>query len=188
MTQGQGIYAPSPSDGPLVQGEILSQIEQVIFSLPPLQSPEDREFEVQVHPWVIVMTQDCDLAQDYRKGVGSMTPNILFCEVSTAEELSKLLKGSDASARWTQIQQNKDPRYHFLQRATPEFDFQQQGLDEFGIDFKRYFTLPSGEVYSQLTRSAKRHCFLNSPYLEHLAQRFSAFLSRVALDSDHMSE
>jgi hypothetical protein len=57
------------------------------------------------------------------------------------------------------------------------------------IDFKRYFTLPTDELYLRVERQeTRRRCGLKSPYLEHLSARFSCFLSRVALPEDHFSE
>jgi hypothetical protein len=83
---------------------------------------------------------------------------------------------------------NKHERYHFLQLVEPSCDAQGTGLVELGIDFKRYFTLPTEEVYKRVEiGSAKRRCVLESPYLEHFSTRFAYYLSRVALPQDHAS-
>jgi hypothetical protein len=95
---------------------------------------------------------------------------------------------SCGSATWQRIKINNDPRYHFLQKPRPEDDADSTGLEEFVIDFKRYFTVPSKEVYLQLSRQVKRRCVLDSPYLEQLTHRFHSYQSRVALDTDHISE
>ncbi len=189
MSQGIGIYRPSPVNGPLLQGEILSGILQPILTIPE-NSAEAQEFEVKDHPWVIVISQDCDLDQDHKKGLGSSLPNILLSEVSSAEAANQLIKsqGGPGAQRWDRIKKNNEPRYHFLEKSQPEDDTERLGLEEFVIDFKRYFTLPSKELYAQLERQGKRRCVLNSPYLEHLAHRFHSYHSRVALDADHMSE
>jgi len=57
---------------------------------------------------------------------------------------------------------------------------------ELGIDFKRYFTLPTAEVYYQIQRQAARRCCLRSPYLEHLSTRFHAYQQRLALPEDRV--
>ena len=93
------------------------------------------------------------------------------------------------SKAWARIQANKDERYHFLQKAEAIDDVRGEGLPELGIDFKRYFTIPTEEVYWRVhQKEAQRRCVLQSPYLEHLSSRFAYFLSRVALLEDHFSE
>jgi len=64
----------------------------------------------------------------------------------------------------------------------------KQGLPEFVIDFKHYFTLPTDEVYIRLQLETKRRCFLLSQYLEHLSDRFFFYQNRVVLDKEHKSE
>lgn len=92
------------------------------------------------------------------------------------------------SAIWRRIEQNKDERYQFLKRITPEQDTLGEGLPELGIDFKRYFTIPTDEVYVRLSAGVQRRCRLVSPYLEHLSTRFWYFQARVALPAEHRSE
>ena len=65
-------------------------------------------------------------------------------------------------------------------------DALRQGLPELGVDFKRFFTIPTDELYVPITSGAQRRCHLNSPYLEHLTTQFSGFLSRVALPKPHV--
>ena len=90
---------------------------------------------------------------------------------------------------WQRIRINKDERYHFLQIIPPEEDAFLQGIPELGIDFKRYFTLRTDDVYVALTsNTAQRRSRLISPYLEHLSTRFAYYQFRVALPSDHESE
>jgi len=141
----------------------------------------------------IVVTQDCDLEQDFRvrfpdeKPSDKLLPNILFCPVATAVEL----RGTTGitSDIWRRISQNKDERYHFLQAVEAGSDAQQSGLPELGIDFKRVFTLPTDELYLRIELGeAKRRSVLQSPYLEHLSERLAHFNSRVALPEDHFSE
>jgi len=115
-----------------------------------------------------------------------LLPNVLFCEVVTAAEL-KGAAGMNSSI-WGRVQRNKDERYQFLQKVKSAHDAVGQGVPELGIDFKRYFTIPTEEVYAQLKKTSRRRCRLLSPFLEHLSTRFAYYLCRVALPSDHMSE
>ena len=136
------------------------------------------------------MTQDCDLDWDYKaRQKGSeqqkLIPSVLFCEVATAEELFGRIRNSKI---WEKVQQNKDERYQFLQQVSPEDDALGEGLPELGIDFKRYFTIPTGEVYLRLQNpEIRRRCKLNVPYRDHLSTRFCYFQMRVALPAEHAS-
>ncbi|HEY8505607.1 MAG TPA: hypothetical protein VIL46_13565, partial [Gemmataceae bacterium] len=147
-----------------------------------------------IHPFAVVLTQDCDLEQDFRvrfpeaKPSDKLIPGVLFCEVATAEELFGIIRQTNKKL-WDRIKISKDERYHFLQKVDPSSDLLNEGLPELAIDFKRYFTIPTDEVYRRIeVGEAKRRCVLVSPYLEHLSSRFAYFLSRVALPEDHFSE
>ena len=76
-----------------------------------------------------------------------------------------------------------------MQKVDATCDGLQQGLPELTIDFKRYFTIPTDEVYKRIEISeTKRRCVLVGPYLEQLSSRFAYFIGRVALPEDHFSE
>ena len=188
------IYRPSmPGSGSsLRQGEILSNVPQFRFDAATLgiAAPSG---EPMYHPYALILSQDCDLEQDFnvrQKQIASdkLLPSVLFCEVATAEELFGRVK-TIGSKLWERIRINKDERYHFLQKAEADSDALRQGLPELGIDFKHYFTIPTDEIYKRIELGeAKRRCILVSPYLEHLRSRFAYFLSRVALPENHISE
>lgn len=188
---GSGIYSPSPPEGPLRQGEILSDLKQPI-PRSAYHNSEEIVVDFIEHPYAIVVSQDCDLDWDYKARqeegkTSKLLPNILLCEVMTAQNLRN---NSDIKSNiWQRIRINKDERYHFLQTIPPEEDALLQGIPELGIDFKRYFTLRTDEVYAALTsNTAQRRSRLISPYLEHLSTRFAYYQFRVALPSDHESE
>jgi hypothetical protein len=178
-------------EDPLRQGEILSDLVQVHLKLDSLRGEGTPEHALKVHPLTVVLSQDCDLEQDFKARAATVAadktiPNILFCEVITAERLRD--SGGVNSTIWARIRTNKDERYQFLQKVEAADDALGQGLPELGIDFKRYFTVPADEVYWRVQiGEAKRRCVLVSPYLEHLSSRFASYLSRVALPQDHAS-
>jgi hypothetical protein len=186
IPQDIGIYEPPVATGALRQGEVLSQVVQV-----KLQSAEEENrptVELVEHPFAVIVSQDCDLYWDFKARQENRQfslPSVLFCEVVTAEEL----RGTPEikSDIWKRIRQNQDERYQFLQAVPAEKDAQGLGLPELGLDFKRYFTIPTEEVYRQLGASAKRRCRLVTPYAEHLSNRFFQFQSRVALPAEHFS-
>jgi hypothetical protein len=151
---------------------------------------------LKVHPYSVILSQDCDLEQDMKARCKENTsdkivPAVLFCEVFLAESIRNP-KAEDYemnSKFWQKIKQNKDERYHFLQRVESECDSFGEGIPELCIDFKRFFTVPTDELYKRIEiGESRRRCILESPYLEHLSSRFAYYLSRVALPQDHASE
>jgi hypothetical protein len=184
------MYRASDPSGCLRQGEIISDLVRARLHLGSIGGDPIVDFDIQ--PFAVLITQDCDLEQDHRyRGQGiendKILPGLLFCEVFSAEELFGRL---DRNRKlWERIPRNKDERFHFLQKVEPACDAIQTGLPEFGIDFKRYFTIPTAEVYRRIELGeAKRRCVLQPQYLEHLSSRFAYFLSRVALPLDHVSD
>jgi len=184
------IYSISDA-GRLRQGEILSGI--VEYRVRPAESGDSKRPDVEVeavtHPFVIVLSQDCDLEWDYRTRRDPMLqskeiPNVLFCEVIEAEKLRG--RPDIQSDIWRRIKRNSDERYAFLENVPAEQDLRGQGIPDLGIDFKRYFAIPTPEVYVQIERAlANKRARLLPPYVEHFCSRFFAFQARVALPREH---
>lgn len=182
--------------GSLRQGEILSNLKQFKLNLESLGSDKPLTEPI-IHPFAIVMTQDCDCEQDFKPRKDGITsnatiPSILFCEVVAAEQLRNRDKGNKTidinSSVWKQVRINKNERYHFLEAIPDTNDSSSEGLPELALDFKRYFTIPTDEVYYRLEIGETiRRSRLISPYLEHLTSRFYYFQSRIALPEDHTS-
>ena len=130
-------FQPSPSAGPLQQGEVITGLIQPVPSV----SSENGE-ELRRH----------------------LPPGSHF---------------------WKRVKQNKDERYALLRSVPDRLDAQGSGLPSLGLDFKRYFTLPTDVVYEQVTRTARRRSALTATYAAHLSVRFFAFQCRLALPVDH---
>ena len=186
------------SDGALRQGEILSNLKRFKLNLESLRLGKPL-VEPIIHSFAIVVTQDCDCEQDFKKRQegdwvsDKIIPSILFCEVVAAEQLRNRDNDNKVkeinSTVWGQVKINKNERYHFLESVPAKADVLGEGLPELTLDFKRYFTIPTEEVYYRLDiEEAKRRCRLISPYLEHLTSRFNNFQSRIALPEDHTSK
>jgi hypothetical protein len=183
--------SPTTPGACLRQGEIISDLDQFRLDVATIGTEGVISGRPHRHPLTVLMTQDCDLEQDSRARTESnsadkIVPGLLFCEVVTAAEL----RGSGINSTvWSQVKVNKHERYQFLQKVEASGDALGYGLPEMGIDFKRYFAIPTDEVYRRLELGeAKRRCILVSPYMEHLCCRFAHFLSRIALPIDHFSE
>ena len=186
-------YEASPTESAAFrQCEIISGLVQ---SIPQFRTEEPPDIDLITHPFALVISQDCDLDLDYlarnctdvKNADAKLLPNILFCMVVTAEQL-KGAAGVDSRV-WARVKINKDERYHFLEKVPANCEALSEGLPELGIDFKRYFTIPTVDVYKKSrTGDLKRRCRLLSPYLEHCATRFGFYQSRIALPEDHSSQ
>jgi hypothetical protein len=205
VNSSKNIYRKATSDGGLRQGEIISNLTQFLPKLEIPTKPDQILGRYLTHPYAIVVTQDCDLEQDYKARRENakkhrLLPNILFCELELANELRNSKINNESlpvekrerevnSAIWKEIAKNKHERYHFFQRITTDCDLQNAGLKELAADFSRFFTIPTDEVYFRIEKNlTQKHCFLLSPYLEHFSLRFHYYHSRVALPEDHASE
>lgn len=194
MASQEPIYSRSHGDAnsPLRHGEIVSNLIQIHLDIACLGGSEPL-VNPRVHPFALVLSQDCDLEQDFKARRGDakpdkMLPGVLFCEVFTAQYVRTIGPDVITSKIWDLIKINKNERYQFLQCVEASDDRSDEGLQELCIDFKRYFTIPTDEVYRRIElNEAKRRCFLVSPYLEHLSSRFAHFLCRVSLPHDHAS-
>jgi len=144
-------------------------------------------------PHVIVLTQDCDLAQDFKyreikgepikdqdKIIISALVAPLYNEefVIKGEHLSELgLKMREFpkknSTAWKDLINNKNPRYHYFKfgRDSP--------IPPSIIDFKHYFSI-NVERLAAIKRT--HNIFkVKELYREDISQRFSSFLSRIGL-------
>lgn len=139
------------------------------------------------YPYIVVMTQDCDLLQDYnnRKDASSQNKdkyliNLLICPAFP----------SDSLVLWTHLEwfprrkltetevkelprNDKFKRYHFL-----NWD-KAQWIPDLIIDFKLFLTLDRDEAYSLLKNNFVSS--IEELFRDSLMQRFANFLSRIPL-------
>jgi len=171
-------------------------VHQHKVTLESLNNPDGVEVEPIDHELAIIVSQDCDLERDFRRreelrvsGTEQdrtdthLLPSILFCEVYPDATLQGIVRGQNDSRQ--QFRQNKLERYQFLRAVEAKDDELGIGLDAMGIDFKRYFTVPTAELYVQLEGQCRRRCRLGPQYLEHFSIRFSNYLSRIGLPKNH---
>ena len=179
------IYVPS-AGGALRQGEVLSEFKHPYPDVDKLRNGAV-ELIPEIHPYIVVISQDCDLEQDFgRRAKGEtrhLLASVLFCHAITEQEFVGTYTdlGKD---RLKVIRQNSEPRYHYLREAIGTEDRLRRGVPSLVIDFKRHFSVPTGEAYFW-AESAARRCRLGTPYAEHLSIRFASYLCRIALPLDH---
>lgn len=200
------IYRASQSTpSSLRQGEILENVLQFKPDLkkwkpkePDIESKEaDIEVVSIIHSFSIVVTQDCDLEQDYndriciQKATHRWIDSVLLCKISLAKdvkygEVYNSLAGN--SALWNPIKKQQNERFHFFEKIPAEQDILASGLEELVADFKQVFSIDTEFLYKQIElKICRKRSVLVSPYLEHFSRRYTNFQSRVALPEPYES-
>lgn len=145
-------------------------------------------------PYIIVLTQDCDLDQDFKYRHGKSLPrppnqdkwllSVLVAPLYNAEHvflgthldmLGINMRQIDSRSERHDIQNNNKPRYHYLQfpDTCP--------LVPMIIDFKHYFSVDV--EYLKRIKGTNFICKVSELYREDISQRFTSFLSRIGLPS-----
>jgi hypothetical protein len=194
------IYTASSQDERLWQGEILSELSQAKLALESLSATSSNQpasetapavrVEYEEHPLVVVLSQDCDVEQDYkRRNTGSpFLWNIWLADVFEAESLHVKLHAEEntSSNEWRKIKENHTPRFQFLNAVSADQDALGIGLPALAVDFRLYFSIRTDELYERLRlKLTKKRCRLQTPYAEHLAHRFHSYQSRIPLAKEH---
>jgi hypothetical protein len=170
----------------LRQAEILSDL--TYYSIAPTSDdPGVLETTSATISHAIIMTPDCDLLQDYKARQRHQPARWLFSTLLFGVE-----EATDTRARmqygrqeWKHVTNNEMERFHFLASIKPYDDVLERGLPDLVVDFKRYFTLPPGEIYRQCgleepTRACRR-CRLTDLWREDLQRRAMSYMQRVGL-------
>jgi hypothetical protein len=138
-------------------------------------------------PFFVVLTQSCDLEQDFKdrqknsdEKRDKYIQSILVCPAYNAEKLrigehlksEGLVMQQFTAEQWSVLKKNRNFRYHFLPRND------SMGIPELVIDFKQYYTIPTHILYKI---TAKYVCSFEPLFREDVSQRFSYYLSRIGL-------
>ena len=121
MSEGD-VYVASTHPGPLRQCEIVTDLRQVLPTPGAGWSTEAPRVEIVKHPVAVVLSQDCDLTQDFvTRSSENPDPNlflqsVVLCDVFLASEYRQRPKMSNI---WKQLSQNNKERYHYLSRCGP---------------------------------------------------------------------
>lgn len=187
-------------DEALRQGEILTNVVELQVRLESIASVNsDSVYQANPiqHSFAIIVSQDCDLEQDFNYRYGNRgndrneLPSVLLCQAEDIEDFinsekyrtlftSKTFKGN--------FKNNNEFRYHFVQEIPAALSAVDKRVPELGIDFKRYFSMPTAEVYHRINLDHTRRCsVLESPYRDHFSQRFYNFNNRIALPEEYES-
>ena len=142
-----------------------------------------------IFPYVIILTQDCDLEQDHsdRSIVGKADHNKYLFSVLVAplynvmhvrdgthlKELGMTMQHINSS-KASFIKNNEISRYHYL-----EFNPSEVQLPPLVIDFKHYFSV--NVEYLKERIATHWVCKIAELHRENVCQRFGAFLARIGL-------
>jgi len=179
------IKAELSAEPRLCQGDILRDVSNF---------EAFREFEgiVEIQsvlfPNVIVLTQDCDLEQDFgfrsiaRETQDKFLISVLVAPIYNAQHLLVGEHLSELGMKFQKIQsmtkqdllvRNQLPRYHYL-----EFPNGIPIVDSV-IDFKHYFSVEV--AYLQELKKTNFVCKVSELFREDISHRFASFLSRIGL-------
>lgn len=181
------------------QGEILANVREYVPTLDAIDGG-DLVINVIEHPFLLIVSQDCDLDWDYNANnyladdasgeqivdnPRSIT-SVLCCELHEAGAIRH--REGVNSGMWKQIRNNSDERYQFLSTIEVS-DGLPHGMPETCIDFKRFVSIRPSILYRQIrNHTCVRRGVLMSPYMEQVCRRYSCYASRIALPEPHLSE
>jgi len=176
----------------VVQGDILKDVDYIEYIT---EQSGIIEFSKITFPLVIVLTQDCDLEQDYRyrwskqsKTLSSQDKWLLSVLVAPLYNLEHVYQGvhlSDLDIKMRTISSKKEktenqylrkneiPRYHYL-----EFPENIPVVSSV-IDFKHYFSV--NVKYLKNLKRTNFVCSLSDLFKEDISQRFTSYLARIGL-------
>lgn len=175
----------APSSRGLRQADILQNVETFQLSEMDGETPKGR---VLTYEYSLVLTQDCDLEQDYATrfppdGEEGSEDKLLFgiilCGAYTREKIKGGTHRNGAvrlgSREWKLVASNREPRYQYL-------GYVPQAGAELVADFKDFFVVSGEYVYQCLEDGkATRLAEMADPYRQHALQRFATYLMRVGL-------
>ena len=172
------------------QGDIYRNVEFIEYF-----AEKEGKIEVPIitFPLVIVLTQECDLFQDYKSRYGrpkkptqTQDKYLISVLVSPLYNLEHVLIGEHLSELNLKMQainrmategkyliQNKIPRYHYIE-FPPRIP-----IPPSVIDFKHYFSV--NVEYLKKIKKSDFVCRISPLYREDISQRFASFLSRIGI-------
>jgi hypothetical protein len=137
-------------------------------------------------PYIVVLTQDCDLLQDFTKREiekedlqDHFLHTILVCPAYPSERFKEGTHLSHWGVRmsriknYSAIEDNMHKRYHHLTED------EQQGIPDLILDFKHYYAIPVDTLYKLYPYH--RFASIKKLFREDLSHRFSFYLSRIGL-------
>jgi len=140
-----------------------------------------------VFPLIIVLTQDCDLEQDWNnRGKAVQSTKLLSVLVAPLYNAEHVFLGehlddigikaepiNKKKSPGTMLMKNERPRYHYIDFPT------EIPVVPSVADFKHYFSVHVS--YLEQVRKQNFVCRLSELFREDVSQRFAAYLGRIGL-------
>jgi hypothetical protein len=183
------IYGGSNPTDRLRQGEVLTKLQRGVLVL----QAEPVVVNLQVFDYAVLVTQDCDLEQDYdARGTGDQKHRLLaeaiLVEAMPALELRELAKRTLGVNKdlWARVVRNKDERFHVIESIPNSIDALGEGLPDLALDFRRCFSIRMDELLYRIAKGpTRRRAWLRTPWAEQLSSRLAYFYARVGLPREH---
>jgi hypothetical protein len=186
-------YEQSPSVGPLRQAEVLRDVvEPRVLSC----AGGSVQFVQIPHPLSIVMSQDCDLEQDYylrfpSDGTARTPENVdreanalqavILCDAYQIDDMESHFPAKLSRAERKLVADNRYERYHCLGEGTGPGG---EAVPPVMLDLRTPFAIPAAVLYEQLAdadMSNARLGIIPVVYSHDLSQRFYSYQARIAL-------
>lgn len=170
------------------QGDIFKDVEYIEYA-----SEQSGIIEVSkiVFPLVVVLTQDCDLEQDYRhrwsrqagKNQDKWLLSVLVAPLYNAEHVYQGKHLSELDMAMQEINRKKTPGKYLRDNRLPRFHYLEFPDDipivPSVIDFKHYFSV--NVRYLKKIKKTNFVCSVSGLFREDISQRFASFLARIGL-------
>ncbi|AKB56925.1 hypothetical protein [Methanosarcina barkeri] len=192
------------------QGDIYKNIEY-IESIYENDEEEEGVIEISkiIFPYVIVLTQDCDLSQDFSFRDKSESKDEELCTLAQDAKSENKFKSDDdkimlsvlvaplynvenvylgvhlekLNKKMQIINKNKTPGNNLRTNSNPRYHYLEFPNDvqlvPSVIDFKHYFSVDVNYLYK--VKNTKFVCKVSELYREDISHRFASFLSRIGL-------
>jgi len=168
------------------QGDIIKDVEYIEWAV---EKGDDIEVSKLLFPNVYILSQDCDLEQDYKnrnsKEENSQDKYLLSVLVAPVYNAEKVYAGQHMNelemnmspinknkTPGKNIQKNTNPRYHYL-------EFHDNSMVPSVIDFKHYFSVNTN--YLRGIKKTNYFCTVSELFREDISLRFSNYLARIGL-------
>jgi hypothetical protein len=170
------------------QGDVLRDVEYIEYAT---EKSGVLEVSKIVFPLVLVLSQDCDLEQDYRfrwgKSKGTTHDkwliSVLVAPLYNADHVFQGSQLSELGMTMAAVNRKKSPGRFLMNNETPRFHYlefpEETGIVPSVIDFKHYFAA-NVSYLKQLNRK-NFVCSISPVFREDVSQRFASFLARVGL-------
>lgn len=182
------VKAKTAKNARLAQGDVIRDVECIEYVV---ERNGHLEMAKIVFPLVIVLTQDCDLVQDYKFRFSRQPTatddkvllSVLVAPLYNAEHVYSGEQLSELGMRMVQINRNKTPGHNLQKNETARYHYLKFGDDipivPSVIDFKHYFSVNA--TYLKKMKAKNFVCSISALYREDIAQRFASFIARIAL-------